>query len=182
MRGELANTLHNVNFNAPILFLYTDGGPDHRLTYVSVQLSLICLFLQLDLDYLCAGRTAPFHSWRNPVERIMSLLNLGLQCVGLARKEMPEKYEAEGARCNSLLELRKIAEKTPQFPVEVKDSLSPVHILLSTIFSRLDLKGKCVKSVAAASQDELTSFWSAIMAIDSTLAQDGLLYSKGDER
>ena len=175
---ELANTLHNVNFNAPILFLYTDGGPDHRLTYVSVQLSLICLFLQLDLDYLCAGRTAPFHSWRNPVERIMSLLNLGLQCVGLARKEMPEKYEAEGARCNSLLELRKIAEKTPQFPVEVKDSLSPVHILLSTIFSRLDLKGKCVKSVAAASQDELTSFWSAIMAIDSTLAQDGCYTQK----
>ena len=24
----------------PVLFLYTDGGPDHRLVYVSVQLSL----------------------------------------------------------------------------------------------------------------------------------------------
>ena len=77
----------------PVLFLYTYGGPDHRLTYVSVQLSLISLFLQLDLDYLCAARTAPFHSWRNPVKRIMSVINLGLQCVGLARKEMSDDDE-----------------------------------------------------------------------------------------
>ena len=62
----------------PILCLYSDGGPDHRLTYLSVQLSLITVFLKFDLDFLCACRTAPFHSWRNPVERIMSLLNLGL--------------------------------------------------------------------------------------------------------
>ncbi len=46
-------------------------------SHVSVQLSLICLFLKLDLAYLCAGRTAPYHSWRNPVERIMYF---GLQC------------------------------------------------------------------------------------------------------
>ena len=45
-----------------VLFLYMDGGPDHRLTYLSVYLSLICLFLYPDLDYLCAARTDPFHS------------------------------------------------------------------------------------------------------------------------
>ena len=32
----------------PILFLYCDGGPDHHLTYLSVQLSLIALILKLD--------------------------------------------------------------------------------------------------------------------------------------
>ena len=42
-----------------VLFLYFDGGPDHRLTYLSVKLSLIALFLKLDLDFLCACRTAP---------------------------------------------------------------------------------------------------------------------------
>ena len=68
----------------PILFVYTDayGGPDHRLTYLSVQLSYIALFRQMDLDLLIVGRTAPCHSWRNPVERIMSIVNLGLQCIG----------------------------------------------------------------------------------------------------
>ena len=35
-----------------IFFIYSDGGPDHQLTYISVQLSLIGLFLNLDLDFL----------------------------------------------------------------------------------------------------------------------------------
>lgn len=77
---------------SPVLFVYCDGGPDHRLTYLSVQLTLISLFLQLDLDFLCVCRTAPCHSWRNPVERIMSILNLGFQCVGLMRKEVGKEY------------------------------------------------------------------------------------------
>ena len=77
----------------PILLLYTDGGPDHRLTYLSVQLSIIALFLQLDLDVLIAGRTAPNHSWANPVERIMSIVNLGLQCVGMMPQKQSEGYE-----------------------------------------------------------------------------------------
>lgn len=25
----------------PVLFIYKDGGPDHKITYLSVQLSLI---------------------------------------------------------------------------------------------------------------------------------------------
>ena len=58
-----------------ILCIYSDGGPDHRLTYVSVQLSLIAL--NLNLDFLIACRTAPNHSWKNPVERLMSIINLG---------------------------------------------------------------------------------------------------------
>ena len=77
--------VNNLAYNSSVLFIYTDGGPDHRLTYISVQVSLICLFLKLDLDYLCAGRTAPYHSWRNPVERIMAIVNLGLQSIGIAR-------------------------------------------------------------------------------------------------
>ena len=39
--------------------IYSDGGPDHRLTYHSVQLSLISVFVNLDLDMLFAARTAP---------------------------------------------------------------------------------------------------------------------------
>ena len=46
-----------------IIFMYTDDGPDHRLTFLSVQLPLISLFLKLDLNFLCVCRTTPFHSW-----------------------------------------------------------------------------------------------------------------------
>ena len=42
---ELYNVLQSSSSSKSVLFLYSDGGPDHRLTYVSVQLSLVCLFL-----------------------------------------------------------------------------------------------------------------------------------------
>lgn len=41
----------------------------------------------------------------------MSVLNLGLQCVALARAEMSEEFEVEVAKYNSIGELRKIAER-----------------------------------------------------------------------
>ena len=37
------NSLHT----QPILYLYTDGGPDHRLAYLSVQLSLINIIISI---------------------------------------------------------------------------------------------------------------------------------------
>ena len=95
----------------PVRFLYSDGGPDHRLTYLSVQLSLISLFLTLNLYYLCACRTAPYHSWRNPVERHMSIVNLGLQSVRMMRKEVGSENEAVIMKCNNMKQLRKVAEK-----------------------------------------------------------------------
>ena len=76
-----------------MLLIYTDGGPDHRCTYMSVKLAYISLFLNLDLDVLVALRTAPSNSWANPVERIMSIVNTGLQGIGLMRHKMSEVFE-----------------------------------------------------------------------------------------
>ena len=93
--AELYDTVTSQDLQMkPIMFMYTDGGPDHRLTYLSVQLSLILLFLKLDLDFLCVCRTTPFHSWRNPVERIMSILIMGFQSIGLKRKQVEEGLES----------------------------------------------------------------------------------------
>ena len=36
----------------------------------------------------------------------MSILNLGLKCVGLARKKMADKFKGEAAKCNNLSNLR----------------------------------------------------------------------------
>ena len=72
----------------PVTFFYSDGGPNHCLTHIRVQLSLISLFLKLHLDFLRTAQTTPFHSQCNLVERIMSRGDLGLQCVGLAREEI----------------------------------------------------------------------------------------------
>ena len=79
------------------MFFYSDGGPDHRVNFMSVKLALTALFRKSDLDYLCAARTAPYHSYRNPVERKMPILNLGLEAAALARGKMREEMEAEAA-------------------------------------------------------------------------------------
>ena len=160
-------------FSRPILFVYSDGGPDHRLTYISVQLSLICLFLKLDLDYLCVCRTASYHSWKNPVERVMSVLNLGLQNVGLAAEaEIPEAaLEQEVAKCNTLSELRKIATKNSGFISAVQDSLSPVKVLPSNIFSRLCLHDRVIKMFTNGTTTEISDFWSTLLITDSSLRE-----------
>ena len=120
-----------------ILFVYTDGGPDHRLT--SVQLSLVALFLNLDLDLLVVGRAAPNHSWKNPVERIMSVFNLGLQCVGIMRQGSSE-FEKAIKNANNLNAVREATKQS--YKNEVSTSLQPPLQLLTSITSCLKLKGE----------------------------------------
>ena len=52
---ELAHLMQRKGDISPILLLYTNGGPDHRLTYYSVKCKLICLSLHLDLEFLIAA-------------------------------------------------------------------------------------------------------------------------------
>ena len=61
--SEFASLLESKSVTHPVLFLYSDGGPDHRVTYTSVKLAFIALYLELNLDYLCAACTAPYHSF-----------------------------------------------------------------------------------------------------------------------
>ena len=126
--AELRGILESQTTVKPILMLYTDGGPDHRLTYLSVKLSLICLFLELDLDLLVVVRTPPMASWKNPAERIMSVLNLALQCVGLARDSMDGKYETLIHSANTLKSMREKIYDNPELLDAVQKSLAPVKV------------------------------------------------------
>lgn len=98
----------------------------------------------------------------------MSILNFGLQCVGLSRSEMPEELEKEVGKCNSLSELRKNLEGRQS---AINDSLSPVKVLLSRIFNRLKLNDRHFSVFSSAIDTELSDFWSAILALDSTLTE-----------
>ena len=60
---------------------------------MSMKLSMIALFIELDLDELIALRTAPNNSWANPVEQIMSIVNIGLQGVGIMTKKGGDDFE-----------------------------------------------------------------------------------------
>ena len=164
--AELYKIIKRTNSEKPVLFIYSDGGPDYRVNFMSVKLALIALYRKLDLDYLCAARTALYHSYRNPVERMMSIVNLGLQAVALAREKMPEEMEAEASKCNSLKNLRALAEWNAEFRVASKDSIAPVKILLTDIAQRLELKEKKFVVYTAAPLYELDALWMTILAID----------------
>ncbi|CAG2243123.1 unnamed protein product [Mytilus edulis] len=168
MSKILKNSFLENGMIKPILIFYSDGGPDHRLTYVSVQMSLICLFLIFDLDMICVARTPPQNSWKNPAERIMSILNLGFQSLGLMR-EKTEHYEKQLDSANSLGEIRKLAEKYPTIEEEVLDSVEPVSILLSNVITRLKWKDKNLKVFNPATEGEIFDLRREILKIDQDI-------------
>ena len=88
----------------PALLMYTDGGPDHRVNYLSVKVALIALFRDLDLDILIALRTTPGNSWASSVERMMSIVNIGLQGVGVIRRKMSDDFERAVCKYTLFLE------------------------------------------------------------------------------
>ncbi|XP_052250554.1 uncharacterized protein LOC127857879 isoform X2 [Dreissena polymorpha] len=152
-----AYSADGLNLRTPIMCLYTDGGPDHRVTYETVKLSLTLIFMHLDLDMLIALRTAPSHSWTNPAERCMSILNLALQHVALDRNEMEEKYEQMVKNLSSLTAVRNQARLKDGLKEAFKKSMEPVVDLVNKRFSQMSLKGNPVKTLKGVSDEEITS-------------------------
>ena len=131
---ELDKFLTSVNDNKEILCLYTEGGPDHRLTYLSVKLALICYFLKSDKDMIIAVRTPPYNSWKDPAERMMSILNIAMQGVGLAKEKMSDETEQQLGDCSSMKQIRAQANRAPGIREEVLDSVAQVKVLLRSLF------------------------------------------------
>lgn len=167
---ELSKILKEQKGNPAILLLYTDGGPDHNVTFLSVQLSLIALFLQHDLDMLEAVRTAPYHSWKNPCERVNCILNIGLQAVGLMRGGMNDACE-KISNCNTMDEMQKVMQENPNLKEEWEDSIEPVKVLMSSVFQRLNLKDKAFLVFPAATDHEMKAFFSCLCDIDADLTR-----------
>jgi hypothetical protein len=69
--------------------------------------------------YYCSGFNARGHEWR-----------LGFETAAVL---------TSAVKCGSMADLRKIAESKPRFAAASLDSLSPVKILLTDVFRRLEL-------------------------------------------
>jgi hypothetical protein len=100
----------------------------------------------------------------------MSVINLGLQCIGLAHQQMSSEFEKEVEKCNTLSELRKCLKGHESL---VQNSLSPVKALLSSIFTCLKLHDEYVCIFCSACLDEISNFWSTLLILDSTLNMEG---------
>lgn len=90
--------------------------------------------LEKDLDMLVAVRTPPYHSWKNPVERIMSIINLALQAVGLMCSRMPEDLEKKIPGCKKMKLIRQAAAGCEELQSALLDSMQPIKALLESLF------------------------------------------------
>ena len=61
----------------------------------------------------------------------MSILNIGLQRIGLMRELMSQENEKLSSLCNSLPDLRQVSKEYQDFVSAVADSLAPVKIMLT---------------------------------------------------
>lgn len=163
------------HFPSNMLFLYTDGGPDHRVTYSCVQISHVCLFLKCNLDMLVAVRCAPHQSWTNLAERCMSILNLALQNVALERRVTESEMEKLAQKASSMGDLREVGN--PEFKQAFLDSMQPVIHLLNQRFSRMKLKGEKFVTHSAATESQILAYFSEIHQIDPTLSLGKLTQS-----
>ena len=127
-----------------IMGIYTDGGPEHRLNFLSIQIAYIALQQFLDLDMLVAARTAPGHSFKNPPEKVNCILNLalyGIRCMQKEIHEVPE-FEKKLDNCSGVNDVRTLISENPKKNTKLlRDSCQPCLDLIKSSFERLSLKG-----------------------------------------
>lgn len=148
-------SMDGISLTTPILFLYSDGGPYHRSTYWSVQLAYILLFISLDLDLLVTARKAPSHSYYNPAERCMSILNLALQNVSLERCAMLDDQEFRVKSRSTMKARRDIALRQGDMKDALIQSVEPVITNVKARFGRLKYQEESVRIHDAAKDEEI---------------------------
>ncbi|CAL4071120.1 unnamed protein product, partial [Meganyctiphanes norvegica] len=93
--------------------------------------------------------------WLNPAERIMSILNIGLQNYALERVKGDADVENDIKKCNSMASIRQLAEKKEDLREKWPGLIQPVQNTLSERFSRLALKDKPFKSLDPVSDESI---------------------------
>ena len=126
------------------LCLLTDGGCDHSIKYLFVRCALLALFKVCNFDILNVGRCAPYHSFVNPAERCMSLLNIGLQGLALER-DNAGPFESTLKSCGTIKSIRRKATECQGLKEAYTSSIDAPIQKVESSFSMLDLKGKQVR-------------------------------------
>ncbi|KAK7092705.1 hypothetical protein V1264_008410 [Littorina saxatilis] len=138
-----------------VLLKYTDGGTDQRNTLESVKCATICLFSEFSFDMVVSVRCAPGQSYINPAERVMSLLNLGLQNCATERSAMDEASEKIIKTCNSVSSIRDSEKKNPNMKQQWMESIEPVQAAIASRFRRLKLKDEPVAVIDPVSEENI---------------------------
>jgi len=131
--AQLIDTLRRKGLNPTVLVLQTDGGPDHSMKRVAVQLALIATFKELDIDHFVVLRCAPNGSARNKIERSMSVLNLGLAHVATRRGDMDPWAEKAAMNASSMQAVRDVAKEVEGEQQQGAEDMVVLRMKLATL-------------------------------------------------
>ncbi|KAL7547981.1 hypothetical protein ACHAWF_011257 [Thalassiosira exigua] len=159
--AQLIDAICSKSLTPSVLVLQTDGGPDHSMKRIAVKLALVAMFKELNLDRLVALRGAPNGSAGNIVERSMSVLNLPLAHVSLARAQMSDYAEEAVKNCSSMKSVRDMANQfkkqqqqarlsIPQLEKELDLAIAAELLakFVDTMFSEVELEDEALKNRA----------------------------------
>ena len=109
--AEIADVMtEHFDKTPPCLYVYSDGCPERKTDNLSVQKSHIVLFLRHNFEEILIARTAANLSYCNPVERIHSIANLGLQSIELMRKSISKNLDKFMYNANSNDQIRRLSD------------------------------------------------------------------------
>eukprot|EP00111_Clytia_hemisphaerica_P022406 TCONS_00065858-protein len=120
---------------------------------------------------LIALRTAPSNSSANPVERIMSIVNIGLQGIGVMRQKMSDEFEKAVSKASSVKEVRETL-KSDELRDEMKQSLAFPKELLNNQMKRLSLKDKDFQVFNPVNEASIDQLWEKCQEIDPDLQRN----------
>ena len=117
---------------------------------------------------LVALRTAPGNSWSNPVERLMSIVNLGLQGVGVIRQKGSESLEAALKPENNMKAVRDVLSNSA-LEDDWRASMEPTLKILNKQMTKLSLKEKPFTPETPATVEDIEGLWTHCFTVDETI-------------
>ena len=150
-----------------------DGAADYNMLNGGALLAHLVDYFSSGADLVISFRFCPYQSYLDPVEHCMSLLNLGLQAVALARDMMPPELERELKGCSSMKDVRKKALMKPQIRAAVLAAMEAPIQLVNSRFDQLEWTENPVTCLPPATEEELEDAWELLLAIDETIKKGG---------
>lgn len=142
--------------NAAVMTVKTDGWADHCMEHIRVIIALLCIVLELDLDFLAAGRPAAGDSRYNEIERTFSIINAALQHLSLARDSLPDEIEKLVKNIGGMKDLRDLDKMSPGANVkeEWAKATRGVVDILNNRMERAMWAQKHVKTIDGGSEEQ----------------------------
>lgn len=164
---------YDASKDPPVIFIGTDGGPDHNMNNISVILSYVAFFIESDADFISIVRTPPYWSVINPAERFMATCNVALNGVSLAMDHPTNENLAKKIKnCLTKTQWREKQAKEPHLNLRkgTYECTKTARQILTDRISRLTYGDNSVKIGLVASDDEIdvlkTALWNVLPNFD----------------